>query len=65
MFKCSSCKAEFECEQCFTPVSGNEAAEDFLVFDGKELRSMCPKCGGMIYRTDEKTSADRVLAAVG
>ena len=49
-----SIKAEFESEECFAPLRGEDAREEFLVFDGQEMRSVCPKCGGMIRNTEER-----------
>ncbi len=63
MFKCVSCEKEYEFEECFALVS-NDDTDDEQVFDGEEMRSVCPMCGGMIHRMEEETPAEITLGAV-
>ena len=51
MFKCKSCRREYESEEYFSLSS--EDADDDGIFDGEQMRGRCPACGGLVYPVEE------------
>jgi rubredoxin len=53
MRKCKGCGNEYVSDDGLAGSGDGSKADEFMVFDGKMMRYVCPLCGGLIYTTDE------------
>jgi uncharacterized OB-fold protein len=63
MLKCKSCGREYEDEASLVLSSDDSGADDGRVFDGRDMRTTCLACGGMVFPVEDHAPADEELAA--